>query len=186
MHLFHVAEQAAWQAARTAGAYAVSTRGPTLDEEGFIHAAHMHQVDGVLDRFWADHPGPLVLLVIDTDLLNPAWSEEQVDSESFPHIFGPINLGAVVEVRPLPRGTSSRAAAHAPPARTFAQVWLAEFTFRILGAAAVMGLAITLGILASVLLDDRAGLLGVLAGLLIGVAVVVPLNRRRRRVDRRS
>lgn len=186
MHLFHVAERAAWEAARAAGAYAISTRGRTLDDEGFIHAAHEHQVAGVLERHWAGHPGPLVLLVIDTDRLNPPWREEQVGTESFPHIHGPVNLGAVLEARPLPRTTP----AAVPPAagtpaqqggsRTFAQAWLAEFSFRAGWAVAVMALAVVLGILAAEFVHERAGLLGMAAGLAIGVAVVVPVNRRRK------
>ncbi len=178
MHLFHVTEQATWRAATVAGAYAVSTRGRTLADEGFIHAAHENQVAGVLERFWADHPGPLVLLTIDTDLLTPPWRDEQVGTESFPHIFGAINPEAVIDVRPAPRAVDDTPA---PPTSTFAQVWLAEFSFRIICAAAVMALAVALAVLAAWAIDEKAGLAGLAAGLAIGLAVVVPMGRRRGR-----
>lgn len=180
MRIFHVAELTVWEAARTAGAYAVSTRGRTLEDEGFIHAAREEQVAGVLERYWSDHPGPLVLLAIDTDLLTPELREDAAGDETFPHILGPINLSAVVDVQPVPQAPRAPRAQPAPTL-TFAQVWLAEFSFRTIAAVIVMAFAVTLGLLAAEFVDDRAGLAGLVLGLLIGLAAVLPIARRRRR-----
>ena len=100
--IFHIAERADWEAAHAAGdPYQVSTRGRTLAEEGFIHASRDDdQVRAVQRAFYADLDD-LVLLVIDIDGLDVR--DEPVGNDVFPHIYGPIPLGAVVDVRPLPR-----------------------------------------------------------------------------------
>ncbi|MEO3744578.1 DUF952 domain-containing protein [Plantactinospora sp. B5E13] len=102
--IFHIAEAADWTAAQASGDYRVSTRGRTLAEEGFVHAARRDQVLGVAEAFYAD-AGPLLLLGIDpTRLSAPVRDDEVAPGVVFPHIYGPINLDAVVAVTPLVRG----------------------------------------------------------------------------------
>jgi len=103
MRIFHVASEAAWISACAEGHYATSTRGRTLVDEGFIHASHEHQWRDVVDRFYGDVTEPLLLLVIDTDrLAAPVVTEAVGDSdELFPHIYGPLNVDAVVETVPI-------------------------------------------------------------------------------------
>ena len=99
MRIFHIATRADWAGARASGAYTTSTLGRTLAEEGFIHASREDQWRGVRDRFYADVEEPLVLLVIDTDLLTAPVVEEVPEgaTESFPHVYGAIDPAAVVE-----------------------------------------------------------------------------------------
>ncbi|MFI0369430.1 DUF952 domain-containing protein [Actinomadura sp. 1N219] len=103
--LLHIAERAHWEAARDTGvSYSMSTLGRTLDEEGFIHcSSDMPQLEGVLDRFYAAVPrSALVLLVIDMSRLDAPVRYEQVGDDLFPHVFGPIPVSAVIDVRSLP------------------------------------------------------------------------------------
>ena len=71
----------------------------SFEEEGFIHCSQENQVAGVLERYFSEKTG-LVKLVIDTDKLSSRfvfdWSPSSRDT--FPHIYGPINLDAVVDV----------------------------------------------------------------------------------------
>jgi uncharacterized protein (DUF952 family) len=99
--IFHIATRADWEAAQRDGAYTTSTRGRTLAEEGFIHAARTEQVQPVFDRYYADAGEPLVLLVIDPDRLGAEVRVEPVGDDTYPHVYGPIEPAAVVEVRPL-------------------------------------------------------------------------------------
>lgn len=101
--LHHVAIRSEWEAARAAGRYEVSTVGRSLAEVGFVHACHPPQVDGVLDRFYADVAEPLVLLVIDPALLGCEVRDEPVPEtgEHFPHIYGPVPVEAVIAVRAI-------------------------------------------------------------------------------------
>jgi uncharacterized protein (DUF952 family) len=104
MRIFHVASRSDWEQALRSGVYTTSSRGRTLEQEGFLHAARGEQVADVVDRFYADVTEPLVLLEIDTDLLGVPWQEDHVDHDTFPHIYGPLAPSAVVGVRVVSRG----------------------------------------------------------------------------------
>src|SRR5438067_1757420 len=99
--IFHIARASDWQSAQRAGAYALSTRDKTLHDVGFIHCSYAHQVAGVANAIYRGEPD-LVLLVIDPALVSAPLRPEPgtPGGESFPHIYGALNLDAVVEVRP--------------------------------------------------------------------------------------
>lgn len=96
--IYHVTTRQEWETAMEKGAYAASS----LESEGFIHCSREHQVEGVLERYFAGKKD-LVKLVIDSRKLAPAWKYELAPSvnEEFPHVFGPLNLDAVIEVVPF-------------------------------------------------------------------------------------
>ena len=100
--IYHIAAAADWEQARRAGEYAMSTRGRTLAEEGFIHAATAEQVPLVAGAYYRGVPD-LVLLVIDAERVRPELRYEQVPGQPdpYPHIYGPLNTDAVVETRPF-------------------------------------------------------------------------------------
>jgi uncharacterized protein (DUF952 family) len=100
--IYHIAEAADWQQAQRDGQYTTSTRGRTLAGEGFIHASTAEQVPLVAGAYYRGVPD-LVLLVIDTERVRPELRYEQVPGQGdpYPHIYGPLNLDAVVEVRPF-------------------------------------------------------------------------------------
>ena len=99
--LFHIALPEDWSAARSAGTYTTSTRGVSLAEEGYIHCSFAEQVAATAQRFYGD-VAQVVLLEIDPEqLTSPVVVEDLVGSgEAFPHIYGPIDLAAVVAVTP--------------------------------------------------------------------------------------
>ncbi len=109
--ILHIAFVDEWEAAKAARAYRVSTRGKSLDDGArFIHASRPEQVSLVANFVYTDVTEPLCLLVIDTERLVSAVCDEDPDGigMTFPHIYGPLNLDAVVEVRPYERGTDGR------------------------------------------------------------------------------
>lgn len=93
--IYHVTTAAAWKEAQHIGVYEAAS----LKEEGYIHCSLESQVPGVLDRYFSGKTD-LVKLVIDTEKLTSQyiydWSTTNEDT--FPHIYGPINLDAVNEV----------------------------------------------------------------------------------------
>ncbi len=103
--IYHLAEPAYWADAVRAGSYAQSTRGRTLAQEGFLHASTAQQWPQVRRRFYADLSTDLVLLTIDSGCLGVPLRFEVGDpatGELFPHIYGPLDVAAVVETRVLP------------------------------------------------------------------------------------
>jgi uncharacterized protein (DUF952 family) len=102
MQIFHIATADDWTAAQRSGEYTTSTRGRTLEQEGYIHASRREQVAGVWKAFYADAGEPLVLLTIDTERLTSPWQEDRVGDDAFPHVYGPINASAVVHTESYP------------------------------------------------------------------------------------
>jgi uncharacterized protein (DUF952 family) len=100
--IYHIAAAADWEQAQRDGQYTMSTRGRTLAEEGFIHAATAGQVPLVAAAYYQGVPD-LVLLVIDPERVRPELRYEQVPGQPdpYPHIYGPLNLDAVLETRPF-------------------------------------------------------------------------------------
>jgi uncharacterized protein (DUF952 family) len=93
--IFHITTLPEWNTAKESGSYT----SPSLKEEGFIHCSEDRQIAGVLDRYFKGKHD-LAKLVIETDKLTSPiyfdWSPSVEDT--FPHIYGPINLDAVKEV----------------------------------------------------------------------------------------
>jgi uncharacterized protein (DUF952 family) len=94
--LFHITSKQAWAAAQAAGEY----RAPSLVMQGFIHLSEERQWPLTQRRFYTGQ-SQLVLLVIRREALRAEVRFEPADGDSFPHLFGPLNLDAVVEVRQL-------------------------------------------------------------------------------------
>jgi uncharacterized protein (DUF952 family) len=109
--IFHLAFPDQWAAAQAAGSYRWSTRDSSLDDGAtFIHASRPEQVALVAGFAYDDVTEPLALLVIDTERLVSALCDETVDGTgmTFPHIYGPLNLDAVVDVRRYARGADGQ------------------------------------------------------------------------------
>ncbi|QIG45985.1 DUF952 domain-containing protein [Nocardioides anomalus] len=99
--IYHLATQSDWDEAQRTGAYTTSTRGVSLEQEGFLHASRADQWEFVRERYYADVEEPLLLLEIDTDLLDVPWREDPVGDDTFPHVYGPLHPSAVTHARLL-------------------------------------------------------------------------------------
>ncbi len=93
MIIYHITTKSAWQDAQAKGYYAAES----LAKEGFIHLSTEAQVQGVLERYYEGQTN-LVKLVVDTDKLVNELKFELAPSvnEAFPHVYGTINLDAII------------------------------------------------------------------------------------------
>lgn len=100
--IYHIAFASDWKDAQDSGIYTISTRGKTLDEQGFIHAGVPSQVAPVANAIYRGDKG-LLILVIDEDRVDPEVRYEMVPGwdDPFPHIYGPLNVDAVVRTLPF-------------------------------------------------------------------------------------
>ncbi|CAF2635923.1 unnamed protein product [Rotaria sp. Silwood2] len=79
------------------------------DKDGFIHCTSGDELMiKVANRFYKNVAGDYVLFVIDTmKLKDPAspvkWEKASEFDSLFPHIYGPIDRKAIVEVRSVQR-----------------------------------------------------------------------------------
>jgi uncharacterized protein (DUF952 family) len=174
--IFHIATAADWAAAQRSGSYTTSTLGRTLAEEGFIHASHADQWQGVRTMFYAEVSDPLVLLAIDPDKLTAPVVEEVPDGadRAFPHIYGPLNAAAVVRAIPLdergePVGSGE----------SFSRIFFEELFHNVLLACVVLAGVVIGSLVGRAVDDDWGALIGATAGLVGGVAAAVSLHRRR-------
>ncbi len=88
----HICQKSAWEKARTDGVY----RGDTLASEGFIHCSSFEQVKAVADLFYRGQTN-LLLLIIDEEKVEAEIKWEALGApEDYPHIYGPLNLSAIV------------------------------------------------------------------------------------------
>jgi uncharacterized protein (DUF952 family) len=98
--ILHLVEPEAWHAAQEAGEY----RAESLDTEQFIHFSEQHQVAGSANRYYKGKN--MLLLVVDTDKLKHELRYEASPrtGELFPHLYGALNLDAVLRVLPYSPG----------------------------------------------------------------------------------
>jgi uncharacterized protein (DUF952 family) len=106
--IYHITTERGWQIAREMGEY----RAHSLNNEGFIHCSTSDQIPKVVAAFYQDQPD-LLILAISPDQLNAPVKWEQpvhpnpenatleLEKETFPHIYGAINLESVIFVKPL-------------------------------------------------------------------------------------
>ena len=95
----HIATQTDWDR-RTANYAPENWR-----DEGFVHCSTDDQLVRTANRFFAGR-GDLVLLKIDTARLVAlvVWEGADTTGEDFPHIYGAINIDAVVSAVPFASG----------------------------------------------------------------------------------
>lgn len=102
--ILHLTSQKDWLEAQEQGTYTA----PSLDAQGFIHCSTEAQILRVANAFYREMPDPVVLW-IDPERLNAPlrWESpnpnDPLTGERFPHLYGPLNLDAVVRISELKR-----------------------------------------------------------------------------------
>lgn len=106
--ILHITTHEDWNAAKIAGVYSA----PSLQTEGFIHCSTVKQAVDTANIFFKGQQG-LILLCIDESKLTseckyevPAGGGKHDPSVGnlFPHVYGPINISAVIKVVDFPVG----------------------------------------------------------------------------------
>lgn len=107
MLVYHIIPRLEWEQAQAAGVYSPAS----LATEGFIHASTREQAADTANRYYHGQPG-LLLLAIDTEKTTAEVRMDPVELHGvqtrYPHIYGPLNLDAVVavaELAPQPDGS---------------------------------------------------------------------------------
>ena len=114
MHIYHIIPRRDWATAQKNGEY----RAASLETEGFIHCSTEQQVAPVANNFYAAQKGLLLFVIDPTYLTSPLqWDPPAHPAPvsapaslhgEFPHIYGALNLNAVVEVREFEPDTDGK------------------------------------------------------------------------------
>ena len=102
--IYHIITPADWASAQKNGDH----RPESLESENFIHCSTEKQIAAVANAFYSGQKG-LQLLVIETEKISALLKWEAPSDPApnkpskglhgeFPHIYGPLNLDAVVDV----------------------------------------------------------------------------------------
>ncbi|MEM1395498.1 MAG: DUF952 domain-containing protein [Cyanobacteria bacterium P01_A01_bin.80] len=92
--IFHITPRQDWEKASSEGIY----RADSLKTEGFIHCSTSAQVVKVANLFFKNKTN-LLLIFINSDRVKSEIRYDAVtESETFPHIYGALNLDAVFKV----------------------------------------------------------------------------------------
>lgn len=92
--IVHICPRGDWQNALARGVYRPED---TPERGGFIHACRPAQALRVANAFFRGQSG-LVMLWIDPAQVQAEIRWEAADEETFPHIYGTLNLNAVTAV----------------------------------------------------------------------------------------
>ncbi len=97
--ILHILSKEQWLAAQDKGMYTP----PSLNTTGFVHCSTSEQIVEVANSLFRGQTG-LVLLVIDPKKVsaNVVFEDPYNLGSLFPHIYGPLNLDAVVEIMEFP------------------------------------------------------------------------------------
>ena len=94
--IYKICSREEWDKAKNRGTYSGSEDDL---RDGFIHFSSFDQVLGTLDKHFVGKKN-LLLLKIGMDLINQSllkWETSRND-EKFPHLYGDLNLDAVINV----------------------------------------------------------------------------------------
>jgi uncharacterized protein (DUF952 family) len=95
---YHLIPAATWAGADPT----VPLHPASLDDEGFVHLTHrMTDLVEVANALYPNDPRPHVVLTVRLASLTSPWRYD--GDERYPHIYGPLDRGAITEVRPIPR-----------------------------------------------------------------------------------
>ena len=96
--IYHITTENNWEIAEENGYY----DAPSLYEEGFIHMSQHHQVEGVKERYYKNVKNLILLHIDENKLTSPLKYElSPTINENFPHLFGKLNLDAVISLEKL-------------------------------------------------------------------------------------
>ena len=74
-------------------------KAPSLETEGFIHCSFAEQLDVVIERYYGDVDKVVILKIDPQRLMSRMIKEPSTNNEIYPHIYGPINRDAIVDVK---------------------------------------------------------------------------------------
>ncbi len=91
-YIYHVISQEDWDQVRNSDNYAPTS----LNHEGFIHFSFADQISGVIDRYYSSQKDLIVLKINIEKINSKLVVEDLVGTGLFPHLYGELNLDAVV------------------------------------------------------------------------------------------
>lgn len=96
--IFHLVSKEDWKERKIDSRYSPQS----IDAEGFIHCSSGKSIEETANRLFKGNEN-LLLIVINTSLIESdlKYEEDEKTGVTYPHIYGPLNLDAVIDKIPL-------------------------------------------------------------------------------------
>src|SRR5712692_5978444 len=101
--IYHLVPRSVWEQSPAGPYQAVS-----LATEGFVHCSYREQVEWVANQFFANETDLFLLQIEPGRLTSPVRDEDPGIGELFPHVYGPIDRQAIVDVQTMRRDSAGR------------------------------------------------------------------------------
>lgn len=96
---FHMVPAEVWATRDAAASYLPAA----YPQDGFVHCTDGDAgMVATANRFYRDDPRPFVVLTVDLDATGSPWRFDD-EAKRYPHVYGPIDPAAVLEVRTMVR-----------------------------------------------------------------------------------
>jgi len=93
--IYHIAHKKEWIESKKIGTY----KTDSLINEGFIHCSPLGKIEETGKKFFKDHNGLLILCIDEKKVIsNIIWEDLYHTDLKFPHIYGKLNVDAVLQV----------------------------------------------------------------------------------------
>jgi uncharacterized protein (DUF952 family) len=107
---YHLIPAPVWEAVQGESSYTPEA----YESDGFIHCTNgVDQMVQVANWFYTSDTRPFKVLVLDVNAIASDVRYDD-DAQTFPHIYGPLNLGAVVDVLDVERTSDGTFVSIAP------------------------------------------------------------------------
>ena len=92
--ILHIVKREQWEKAKLEGVY----HSDTLDTYGFIHCSTSKQIVKVANDLFFAQKGLVLLCIVTSKVRSKIRYEFAGSEELYPHIYGPLNIDAVIRV----------------------------------------------------------------------------------------
>lgn len=96
--ILHICTKNTWEEAKKIKLY----EGDTLKTQGFIHCSKAEQVIEVANYLFKGRSDLILLVIAEKSVQAEIKYEDAGDGDLYPHIYGPLNIDAVIHVVDFP------------------------------------------------------------------------------------
>ena len=97
--IYHIADSNQWEQAQVSQFYTHQS----LHSEGFIHCSTKEQLEDTANHYFGENDQVLVLFIDPSKLESEVVYETATRGGDYPHIYGPINISAIVRSKQYKR-----------------------------------------------------------------------------------
>ncbi len=94
MFIYHIVLPEVWERFKGRPSY----QAVSLETEGFIHCSYENQLEAVIERYYSNTARLLVLKIDTAKLRSKLVEEHSTGGVAYPHLYGRINMDAVVSI----------------------------------------------------------------------------------------